>query len=346
MPANTFVATAEAVVAGRRDPAVRRRRPRHAALTAGRDRGRGDRRDPGGHRGAPVRADARHGRDRRSPTALGIARHRGRRAGPGRHAGVAGGPARSGWRAASASTRARTSALSATPAPWSPPTRARRPAACPCATTAGRRARTTTTASSARTAGSTPSRPSCSARSSPHLDEWNEARRDLMALYRELLDPARCTPVAEHAGRPTACTTWRWCGSPNRERVRASWPPRHRDRHPLPDPVPPACAVPRVTPTGRSRSSSAAAEELLSLPMYPHLEPDDVRHVAEIVNASPTGGSVTHRPCGRTFRSWRRYGLEADPGVLVGYASRGTCRGAIRPRRGSAAAQRHRALPG
>ncbi len=121
-----------------------------------------------------------------------------------------------------------------------------------------------------------------------HLDAWNDARSELMTLYRELLDPGRATPVAEQAGGR---------GVHHLAVVRVS--ERTRVRHLLDEqgistgihyPVPchlmkPYCRY----ADGDLPVAERAADEVLSLPMYPHLSADDVRRVAETVNRVADG---------------------------------------------------------
>jgi dTDP-4-amino-4,6-dideoxygalactose transaminase len=117
----------------------------------------------------------------------------------------------------------------------------------------------------------------------PHLDAWNRARRDLMALYRELLDPARARPVAEQEGG-RGVHHLAVVRVANRDRVRLEL-----DDHGIATGIHYPVPCHRMQPyrhhaDGALPVAERAAEELLSLPMYPHLEPDDVRHVAQIVN--------------------------------------------------------------
>ncbi len=116
-----------------------------------------------------------------------------------------------------------------------------------------------------------------------HLEDWNRARRDLMGLYRELLDPARAAPVAEQAGGR---------GVHHLAVVRVA--DRERVRHQLDAdgiatgihyPVPCHLMQPyRRYADGALPAAERAADEVLSLPMYPHLAADDVIRVAETLN--------------------------------------------------------------
>ena len=204
---------------GRRRPGRRGDHGREHLRPDGR-RDRGRRRDAGARRRRPEDVHARPGaaasggspsaRGRSSPsTSTGSAptwTRSGARAAPrpdgrrGRGAGArrrsrAVAPARSATRPRSASTRRRTSARSATAA-RSSPTTPRSPSGPACSRNYGERS-ATTRCCAAGTAGSTRSRrPSCSS-SSPHLDAWNERRRELAAIYLEALAgaPTRASPL-------------------------------------------------------------------------------------------------------------------------------------------------------
>ncbi len=117
-----------------------------------------------------------------------------------------------------------------------------------------------------------------------HLDAWNRRRRELMALYRDLLDPDRAAPVVEQAGGS---------GVHHLAVVRVN--DRDRVQQKLGDqaivtgihyPVPCHLMQPyRRYADGALPATERAADELLSLPMYPELADDDVRRVAETLNA-------------------------------------------------------------
>jgi dTDP-4-amino-4,6-dideoxygalactose transaminase len=116
-----------------------------------------------------------------------------------------------------------------------------------------------------------------------HLAEWNRARRHLMELYRELLDPDRVTPVADQAGGH---------GVYHLAVVRVA--DRAGVRRSLEDhgistgihyPVPCHLMEPyRRYADGALPVAERAGGEVLSLPMYPHMSLDDARRVAETVN--------------------------------------------------------------
>lgn len=115
------------------------------------------------------------------------------------------------------------------------------------------------------------------------LDAWNAARRELMSAYRALIDPEAAVPVADVPGcQPNhhlAVFRVR-----DREALRARlaevgigtgvhYPvPCHRMR-------PYAAFADGPLPV-----AEAAAAQVLSLPMYPHLRMEDVEYVAAQVN--------------------------------------------------------------
>ena len=115
------------------------------------------------------------------------------------------------------------------------------------------------------------------------LDAWNAARRELMAEYCALIDPDVAVPVADLPGGQAVhhLAVFR---VQHREELRAAladvgvgtgvhYPtPCHRI-----GPYAPYAHAPMPV-------AEAAAAQVLSLPMYPHLDPADVRYVAEHVN--------------------------------------------------------------
>lgn len=118
----------------------------------------------------------------------------------------------------------------------------------------------------------------------PRLDAWNSARRSLMSHYRALIDPEVALPVAAQPGghgiHHLAVVRVR-----DRERVQrqlASVGVATGIHYPIP------CHL--MTPyaafsEGPLPVAEAAAPELLSLPMYPHLSTEDVQYVADRLNA-------------------------------------------------------------
>ena len=115
------------------------------------------------------------------------------------------------------------------------------------------------------------------------LEAWNERRRAAMVSYRRHLDPALVSPV-ELEPRAQSVHHLNVVRVPERDRVRELLDLRGVDtgiHYPI------AChlqegflryadgAVPNV---------ERAAEEILSLPMYPHLEEDGIRYVCDRLN--------------------------------------------------------------
>jgi dTDP-4-amino-4,6-dideoxygalactose transaminase len=115
------------------------------------------------------------------------------------------------------------------------------------------------------------------------LDAWNATRRDLMADYRALIDPGVAVAVADVPGGEGIhhLAVFRVQG---RDRLRivlseagigtgVHYPtPCHRM-----GPYAPFAHGPMPV-------AEAAAGQLLSLPMYPDLDPEDVRYVADQIN--------------------------------------------------------------
>jgi dTDP-4-amino-4,6-dideoxygalactose transaminase len=122
------------------------------------------------------------------------------------------------------------------------------------------------------------------------LDGWNHARGDLMAEYRRLIDPSAAVPVAPQPGgegvHHLAVVRVR-----DRDRVQrelASLGVVTGIHYPTP------CHL--MTPYAlyadrRLPNAASAAREVMSLPMYPHMEPGDVAYVAHRLNdvAAPRG---------------------------------------------------------
>jgi dTDP-4-amino-4,6-dideoxygalactose transaminase len=116
------------------------------------------------------------------------------------------------------------------------------------------------------------------------IDAWNQARRELMAEYRRLIDPAKARLVAELPG-----------GQGVHHLAVAQVNDRDRVREELGAlgigtgihyPVPCHLMVPYTQyADGPMPVAEAAANRQLSLPMFPHLSIDDVRRVAATLNA-------------------------------------------------------------
>jgi dTDP-4-amino-4,6-dideoxygalactose transaminase len=116
-----------------------------------------------------------------------------------------------------------------------------------------------------------------------HLDGWNRTRQDLALLYQELLDPGRAAWVPGLAGG-RGVHHLAVVRIAERERVR-----QQLDEHGVSTgihyPVPCHLMQPyRRYADGALPVAERAADEVLSLPMYPHLPADEVRQVAETVN--------------------------------------------------------------
>jgi dTDP-4-amino-4,6-dideoxygalactose transaminase len=115
------------------------------------------------------------------------------------------------------------------------------------------------------------------------LDAWNAARRELYACYRELVDPSVATLVAQAPGA---------VGSLHLAVARVAERDRVREElatagiatgihYPTPCHLMPAY---REHADGPLPVVEAAAGELLSLPMSPHLSASDVARVCEVLN--------------------------------------------------------------
>ena len=116
-----------------------------------------------------------------------------------------------------------------------------------------------------------------------HLEAWNSARGDLMELYRGRLDPDRATLVAEQAGG-RGVHHLAVVRVAERERVRVELDARAISTG-IHYPVPCHLMSPyRRYADGALPVAERAAGEVLSLPMYPHLPADDVERVAETLN--------------------------------------------------------------
>ncbi len=118
VPANTFVATAEAIVLAGATPRFADVSPRHPAAHRHGSRSGHHASNQGRDRCSPLRPDARHGRALRGRPQSRCRAHRGRRPGARRDLERPAGRLVSGGRRASAFTRARTWARSAMPARW------------------------------------------------------------------------------------------------------------------------------------------------------------------------------------------------------------------------------------
>ena len=119
----------------------------------------------------------------------------------------------------------------------------------------------------------------------PRLDGWNENRRALMAVYRELLDPEVAPLVDELPGgrgvHHLAVVRVR-----NRDRVRAGLAELNIETG-IHYPVPCHLMAPYLRfADGPLPAAERAGAQVLSLPMYPHLDVATVEYVALAVNAA------------------------------------------------------------
>ncbi|WP_228500766.1 DegT/DnrJ/EryC1/StrS family aminotransferase [Nocardioides agariphilus] len=116
-----------------------------------------------------------------------------------------------------------------------------------------------------------------------HLDEWNASRVGLMAQYRDRLDPGRARLVADQPGGQ-GVHHLAVARVADRERVRSELDARGIGtgvHYPVPCHVMPPY---RDYADGPLPAAEQAATEVLSLPMYPHLEPAALLRVVAAVN--------------------------------------------------------------
>ena len=285
VPANTFVATAEAVVLAGARPRFADVDPDTLLLTA----------ETVEAASPPTRAasSCRSTSTARCPTwtgSLAVAasrgppRRRGRRAGPRRRRGEGDAPGRSASPGASASTRARTWAPSATPgrsstsdAGWS------RTGCARCATTVEARAGTTATTGSARTAGWTPCRRPCStAKLAParHVERRAPSdRRPLPPAARpgqRRAGSSRSTPDSQEQSTTSRCVRVARPGP-----LVATSSPAAASRPASTTRPPATCMAPYASfADGPLPVAEASAAQILSLPLYPHMDVADVDRVS------------------------------------------------------------------
>jgi dTDP-4-amino-4,6-dideoxygalactose transaminase len=120
-----------------------------------------------------------------------------------------------------------------------------------------------------------------------HLDAWNESRRRIAALYRDML--AGCAvrlpysqPEIEHVYHLYVIQ------ADDRDRLQAELAARNIGtgiHYPVPIHLQPAYRSAGFGP-GSFPVTEAAAKRVLSLPMYPEMTDTDVRRVAELVSSS------------------------------------------------------------
>jgi dTDP-4-amino-4,6-dideoxygalactose transaminase len=122
-----------------------------------------------------------------------------------------------------------------------------------------------------------------------HLDRWNERRRRHAAAYAEALAGA---PLRLPRAEPWADPVWHLyvVRSPRREAVRASLAASGVEtglHYPVPLHLQPALKSLGYAP-GDFPAAERWAEELLSLPMFPELEQEEIELVGELVAAAGT----------------------------------------------------------
>ncbi|HJY83345.1 MAG TPA: DegT/DnrJ/EryC1/StrS family aminotransferase [Candidatus Binatia bacterium] len=117
----------------------------------------------------------------------------------------------------------------------------------------------------------------------PHLATWNARRRQLARLYDKLLaDVPRCRPIGEDATVQSSYHLY-VVRVPRRDAVRealASEGIGTQIHYPIPVHRQKAYAG-SGQPTGELTVTDATAAEVLSLPLYPELDEDSVRRVAD-----------------------------------------------------------------
>jgi dTDP-4-amino-4,6-dideoxygalactose transaminase len=116
----------------------------------------------------------------------------------------------------------------------------------------------------------------------PRLDGWNQARRAAVATYRRLLSPdVRMVTAADDAGSTYHQYVIR---VPDRDRVRASLG-RMGIETGVHYPVPCHQQAPyQRFASGRLPVAEQAADEILSLPMFPHLTEQQIAYVSSRLN--------------------------------------------------------------
>ena len=117
------------------------------------------------------------------------------------------------------------------------------------------------------------------------LDGWNTSRRELMSVYRQLLDDGPAELVGQVPGGVSA---HHLAVVRVRERadVRAALAAARIGsgiHYPTPCHLMPPYAE---FATGRLPVAEAQAAQILSLPLYPHMRPEDVERVCAVVSAS------------------------------------------------------------
>lgn len=116
-----------------------------------------------------------------------------------------------------------------------------------------------------------------------HLDQWNQRRREAAKLYSELLEKSRVTVPVE---------------LPDRKHVYHIYAVRTRERNALqaklaqkgvqtsihyPVPIHRQKAYSRISGNEKLPVTEAVSDEILSLPVYPHIREDEIEHVSEVI---------------------------------------------------------------
>jgi dTDP-4-amino-4,6-dideoxygalactose transaminase len=127
-----------------------------------------------------------------------------------------------------------------------------------------------------------------------HLDRWNARRRKHVETYREALEG---TGVATPAAASWAEHVWHVFAvrSPRRDELRSALAAERIGtgmHYPVPLHLQPALA-PLALREGAYPVTEALANELLSLPMFPELEPTEIRRVADTVGDSVRAAAET-----------------------------------------------------
>lgn len=118
----------------------------------------------------------------------------------------------------------------------------------------------------------------------PHLDEWNERRRQIVARYRESAAGTQLRPLHQPAEDFVAhlCVGLHPDRDAFRERLAASGVDT-AIHFPIPDHLQPALSSESWRRTGSLAVTERSARELLSLPCYPGLTENEVDHVCEVL---------------------------------------------------------------
>jgi dTDP-4-amino-4,6-dideoxygalactose transaminase len=117
------------------------------------------------------------------------------------------------------------------------------------------------------------------------LEEWNAARRSLMAIYRRLLEPSAARLVEELPGG-RGVYHLAVARVPDRERIRAELAQAAIGTG-IHYPTPCHLMAPYAEfSSGRLPVAETQASEILSLPLHPHLRPEDVERVCAVISVS------------------------------------------------------------